>query len=48
MENISNAGKHDSFRTVQLSGEAGGKLKHCKANVEELKAWRKESVCFLC
>jgi len=38
-EGISNAGMHDSFLTMQLSGKpGGGGLKRCKASVEEQEA----------
>jgi len=49
-ESIANAGMRDSFGIVQLSGKPGEKpgekRKHCKASVRELKARRRESVCF--
>jgi len=37
-ESIANAGMHDSFRIVQLSGKPGEKRKHCKVGVKELEA----------
>ena len=37
-ESIANAGMHDSFGNVQLSGIPGQKRKHCKASAKELEA----------
>ena len=47
-ESISNAGMHDSFGTMQLSGKPGGRLKRCKASVQEPEARGQGSICFFC
>jgi len=45
-ESIANAGMHDSFGIVQLSGKPGEKRKYRKVSRKELEAPRRESVCF--
>ena len=39
-ESIANAGTHDSFSIVQLSGKPGEKRKYCKISRKELEARR--------